>query len=434
MRSEPPDGWLPTRLGEHVDLLVGFAFKSSEFTDDLSGIRLLRGDNVGHGRLRWNGVRRWPRERSAEFERYEVRPGDVVLAMDRPWIEAGLKHAMVRGDDVPCLLVQRVARLRGTDTLSQQYLRYVIASPEFTSWVKAVQTGTAVPHISGGQIEDYPFFLPPRPEQERITSVLQALDEKVDSDRRLEALLERIAATIFRARFIDFVGINELQESEIGLIPRGWTVSTVGGLARVERESIQPADAPEEVFEHFSLPAFDNGRHPELSPGATILSGKTRLPAEDFILVSKLNLQKTWRVWWPRPTGGGIPVCSSEFLVLAPRHHVSPAYLFALLSSDHRLRAEILSHVSGTTGSRQRVKAQDVLASRVLEPDAAAIQALDLAVRPLYAQAHHLHAESRSLAALRDALLPKLVAGDIRVPDVSGRDEMIGSVAEQAVA
>ena len=59
MRSELlPDGWSDVRLGAHIDLLVGFAFKSAEFSDQMDDIRLLRGDNVGQGRLRWNGARK----------------------------------------------------------------------------------------------------------------------------------------------------------------------------------------------------------------------------------------------------------------------------------------------------------------------------------------------------------------------------------------
>jgi len=132
----------------------------------------------------------WPAHRVSEFERYAVDPGDVVLAMDRPWIEAGLKYGVVQFEDVPCLLVQRVARLRGTSDLSQRYLVYVIGSPAFTHYVQAVQTGTAVPHISGSQIAGFRFPLPGLDEQERIASVLAALDEKIDSNRRLAGVLE----------------------------------------------------------------------------------------------------------------------------------------------------------------------------------------------------------------------------------------------------
>src|SRR5947208_40431 len=81
---------------------------------------------------------------------FQLREGDVVLAMDRPWIEAGLKYASVRRCDLPSLLVQRVSRLRGTGRLDTRFLKYVIGGRAFTEYILGVQTGTAVPHISAG--------------------------------------------------------------------------------------------------------------------------------------------------------------------------------------------------------------------------------------------------------------------------------------------
>ena len=84
-----------------------------------------------------------------------------MLAMDRPWIEAGLKFAALTDQDVPALLVQRVARLRGSKSLDTKFLRYLVATQAFTDYVLAVQTGTAVPHISANQIRAFKFNLPP---------------------------------------------------------------------------------------------------------------------------------------------------------------------------------------------------------------------------------------------------------------------------------
>ena len=83
--------------------------------------------------------------------------------MDRPWIEAGLKFSAVRTVDLPALLVQRVARLRGSTRLDTRFLNYVIGCRDFTEHVISVQTGTAVPHISARQIKEFEFLLPPLP-------------------------------------------------------------------------------------------------------------------------------------------------------------------------------------------------------------------------------------------------------------------------------
>src|SRR5439155_16482602 len=107
--------WLTVRLGDVTDVLTGFPFKSDRYVADDAAPRLLRGDNVAQGVLRWEGAKRWPRDSVDDVANYLLREGDVILAMDRPWIEAGLKYASVRRSDLPSLLVQRVARFRGTD-------------------------------------------------------------------------------------------------------------------------------------------------------------------------------------------------------------------------------------------------------------------------------------------------------------------------------
>ena len=96
--------WRSVQLGDVTELITGFPFQSERYTDDPVAPRLLRGDNVVQGSLRWDGVKRWPRDATAELDNYWLRDGDIVLAMDRPWIEAGLKYAAIRSSDLPALL------------------------------------------------------------------------------------------------------------------------------------------------------------------------------------------------------------------------------------------------------------------------------------------------------------------------------------------
>ena len=153
--------WKITTLGQEVDLLTGNPFKSVQYTDNEGDVLLLRGDNIGQGLLRWENAKRWSTEKTEGIEDYFLQEDDVVLAMDRPWIEAGLKFAYLSQDDLPCLLVQRVSRLRAKPKLNQTFLRYVIQGYEFTQYIIKTQTGTAVPHISGTQIKDFEFLIPP---------------------------------------------------------------------------------------------------------------------------------------------------------------------------------------------------------------------------------------------------------------------------------
>jgi type I restriction enzyme, S subunit len=261
-------------------------------------------------------------------------------------------------------------------------------------------------------LDEEQVWLPDHEEQERIAGLLGALDDKIDSNRRLATLLAKAAATAFRARFTELLGVEKLVDSRIGPIPSGWKVETVADIAEVVRDSIHPAETPDELFESFSIPAFDRGQEPELALGHTMLSAKTPLPDGDCVLVSKLNPQRSWRIWWPGPSRSSRAICSPEFVVLAPREQIPTSYLFDVFSSADWLRNHILGHLSGTTGSRQRVKPSEILSAPALIPPADALRDWDDFAGPLYRHARLLRRECRSLLAVRDTLLPKLVSGE----------------------
>src|ERR1035438_882263 len=187
------EGWVETTLGAEVDLLAGFAFKSAGYTETDESVRLLRGDNIVQGSLRWDDVKKWPASDTSEYSRYRLREGDVVLAMDRPWVKAGLKRATISRADLPCLLVQRVARLRAAAGLESSFLSYLIGCAAFTYHALGVQTGIGVPHISGQQIQDFKFLRPPVREQRIIAENLDALRAET---QRLESIYRQKLAAL----------------------------------------------------------------------------------------------------------------------------------------------------------------------------------------------------------------------------------------------
>jgi len=176
---------IATTLGDEVALVAGFAFSSSRYSNNEDDIRLLRGDNIMQGYLRWEDVKRWPKSESDAYEKFALKEGDVVLAMDRPWVKAGLKRAQLNENDLPCLQVQRTARLRPKQNLSADFLFHLTGSQAFSRHLLDVQTGIGVPHISGAQIQDFKFMRPPLEKQAEIATALQKLQEET---LRLEAI------------------------------------------------------------------------------------------------------------------------------------------------------------------------------------------------------------------------------------------------------
>jgi len=218
--------WEETTLGAEIDLMTGFPFKSNRYTDSDQSIRLLRGDNIVQGALRWDDVKKWRESEINEYLIYQLKEGDVVLAMDRPWVKAGLKHAMISSDDLPCLLVQRTACLRGNKNINNRFLMYLIGSHSFIQHILSNQTGIGVPHISGKQIQSFKFLKPSLSEQNFISD---NLDELRSKSQRLETIYcQKIAA------------LNELKQS---ILQKAFTGELTADTANQVTKTVQRVNA-----------------------------------------------------------------------------------------------------------------------------------------------------------------------------------------------
>lgn len=157
--GEIPTGWMKTTIGKEVNFQTGFAFKSKEFTNEPPGTRLARGMNVKEGVFYWGDQSRYWPEVTSDVEQYLLKQGDVLIGMDGS--KVGKNWVRVRDADLPCLLVQRVARLRAANSVGENFLWIFIGSDAFRGYVDGVKTGTSIPHISGGQIKKLDFVRPP---------------------------------------------------------------------------------------------------------------------------------------------------------------------------------------------------------------------------------------------------------------------------------
>ncbi|MCA2741575.1 MAG: restriction endonuclease subunit S [Microcystis sp. M015S2] len=189
------NNWHPTTLKKEINLLSGFAFKSQFYTQSEDDISLLRGDNIMQGYLRWDNTQKWKKSEFDTFSKFKLKENDLVLAMDRPWVSAGLKYAEITSNDLPCLLVQRVARLRCCENLNNRFLFHLIGDRKFIKHILGKQTGIGVPHISGKQIESFEFLKPPLEKQKNIASLLDRIYSKTQKletiyQRKLEAIAE----------------------------------------------------------------------------------------------------------------------------------------------------------------------------------------------------------------------------------------------------
>jgi type I restriction enzyme M protein len=155
-------------LGGVCKLQSGYPFKSSEFVEE--GYRLLRGSNVGVDRLDWRPdiTKCFPSERCREVADFILKSGDIVVAMDRPFISEGFKIARVIESDLPALLLQRVGRFQPTDHVHAEFLWLFLHSESFQRQLRLSQQGTDLPHISRFDIESIKVVVPSLKIQESL--------------------------------------------------------------------------------------------------------------------------------------------------------------------------------------------------------------------------------------------------------------------------
>lgn len=391
--------WREIALGDAADIQFGYPFKSAAFLTSPDGPRLLRGDNIGQGKLRWVNAKYWPKDDEATAE-YELSAGDVVLAMDRPWIEAGLKYAVVRERDLPAFLVQRVARLRPRPGVANGFLHYVLAHQHFTNYVLGVQTGTAVPHISGGQIRSYSFLLPPLDEQRRIAEVLGALDDLIDTNEQLVERAASLARELFRARFPRFA---EPDAAEVSFTEYVDLIS--GGTPKTSEDSYWGGEIP-----WFSIVDAPGDNQPwVLRTVKTItqqglLSSPTNLiPVGSTILSARGTVGKVALV--------GVPMTMNQSCyALKPRGDATGFFeFFATESVVNRLKAAAHGSVFDTI-TRQTL--ESMLVEVVPQEDRAAFNER---VEALMTTCRELALENEQLRRTRDEFLPLLMSGAVRV-------------------
>lgn len=209
--GEIPEHWEVTRLGYHMNVLSGYAFPSSGFTN--AGVKLLRGINVGVDKIRWDETVFWPETKIKGLEQYLLKAGDIVVGMDRPLIGKGMRVSNIEENDLPCLLLQRVTRLQAHKKLSQEYLALILQNQDFVNYFLPILSGVSVPHISPTQIQEYPIGLPSKVEQEQIIQFVNQESAKIDQAISLQQTqIEKLKE--YKATLIDSAVTGKLKVVE----------------------------------------------------------------------------------------------------------------------------------------------------------------------------------------------------------------------------
>ena len=337
------------------------------------------------------------------------RKNDVLITTEAP-----LGEVAILRDAEKVALAQRVILLRARPrVVDPHYLFYALQSEFARGELAARASGTTVLGIRQSELRQVRIPYRPLPVQRRIAGILSAYDDLIENNLRRIRIQEEMARALYREWFVDFhfpvhASVSRV-DSPLGQIPQGWD-GTMGDSATIARMNVMPADFPDEEFDHFSIPAFDETQLPAIETGATILSGKYVVDSS-CTLLSKLN-PRIPRVWLPYPSGVRRAIASTEFIVLRPVRPISREFLFLHCCSTDFV-GRFASHALGTSTSHQRVKPDDLLSMPTIIPSEEVMREFTRTVSPMLDFAHGLRTQNLALRRTRDLLLPRLLSGQL---------------------
>lgn len=430
--------WREVTVGEIAstarrNALVGGPFGSNLVSRDYveSGVPVIRGQNMGERCVSGEFVYVTP-SKAASLEANIARPGDIVFTQRGTLGQVALvpvetyERYLVSQSQMKLTVDREVA-----DSL---FIYYVFSSDEQKAYIRQNSIQTGVPHTNLGILRNTPILLPPLNEQRAIAHILGTLDDKIELNRKMNQTLEAMAGAIFKSWFVDFDPVrakaegrdpglprdlaalfpDSFEDSELGEIPKGWRVGKIRDCClRVENGGTPKRS---------ELQYWHNGTIPWLT------SGEVRQPVvvSTGSKITQVGLEESSAKLWPvgstvvamyGATAGQVCFLAKEMCTNQACCGLIPKpgfqyFVYLLMSSS------LTSLVSQARGSAQQNLSQGIVGDfPTILPGQSVMATFDKHLTPFFIRWISNVEESRTLATLRDGLLPKLLSGEIRVKD-----------------
>jgi type I restriction enzyme, S subunit len=446
-RSSP---WLSTKLGDIVAIKHGWPFQSDLFSEELTGQPIV----VSIGNFEYTGGFRFDSTRTKEYRgkyplEYELSPGDILLVMTCQ--TAGGEILGIPGripeDNRTYLHNQRMGKvdLLRPDLVNLDYLYWLFLWKPFNQSLFNSASGTKILHTSPGRIEAFQFNLPSLPEQRAIARILGALDDKIELNRRQNATLEELARAIFKSWFVDFDPVRAKAEGRTPAamdaataalfpdgfeevdgreMPRGWSYTTLKNLFGENRECVltgpfgthlhasdyRESGIPLILVKHVmegrivedNLPLVGIHKLPELE--------RYRIRTGDIVFT---RVGAVGRSAYIHPRHVGWMISGQMLRVRLPENNFLDARYLSQIYREPTFIDMVESFALGTT--RASLNTNILLGFRFLLPS----YSLQMRYREFSSSLDQKILanieQSRTLANLRDTLLPRLLSGELRV-------------------
>ncbi|MGS3144707.1 restriction endonuclease subunit S [Aeromonas sanarellii] len=401
-----------------------------------SGIPVIRGSNLSADvqiKIDDSGLVFVSKDKAKEFPRCIVSNGDLVFTCWGTINQVGLIDDTATYQKY--LISNKQMKLTVDRTKADpRFVYYVFSGPTKQSEIIENGIGSSVPGFNLGQLRKHSFRLPPLEEQQAIADLLDIFSNRIALLRETNATLEAIAQALFKSWFVDFDPVHarargeqpaglapevaalfpdSFEESELGMVPKGWKLQPLA-----EAYEINPTRKLKkgEVAAYLDMASVATSGHTvtgvvgrEMGSGTKFVNGDTLLARITPCLENGKTAFVDFLV--EEQTGWG----STEFVVLRPKAPLPPYHGY-LMTRHPAFREHAIQSMSGTSG-RQRVQ-NDVLGLyRIVIPTPDVANAFGDVVNEVQASIAANHQQAQTLATLRDTLLPRLISGQLRLPE-----------------
>ncbi|MHB1317705.1 MAG: restriction endonuclease subunit S [Anaerolineae bacterium] len=402
-----------------------------------SGVPIITVEHLGQNRIIHSDIPRVNDDDYARLSRYTLQTGDIVFSR----VGSVDRRALVTEAEDGWMFSGRLLRVRPDPAkVDSPYLSYFFGWEPFREYVRRFAVGATMPSLNTTIMSDLPILVPPLPEQRAIAHILGTLDDKIENNRRMSATLEALARALYQAWFVDFEPVrakmagrpsvsapreladlfpDRLVPSELGEIPEGWRVGTIGDTVTVTKGTSYRSSelAPSDVA-LISLKSFERGggyREDGLKPYTGAYKPTQEVHAGDIVMALTDVTQAGEVVGQPAvvpstPDHRAL-VASLDVGVVRPKHGEASLRTFAYWT----MRRPEYQHAAraGATGTTVlHLNPTYALQYSLSLPGRETVRAFHDMVGPAMFRIDALGLESRGLGALRDTLLPRLVSGD----------------------
>lgn len=427
--EELPDDWDVVTLGdlftEDRGIAVGVMYPGEH---DPDGVPLIKAGDLNGSIINPKPDFRISKDKHREYRRTALEGGELLMTLVGNVGQCAVVPPSMAGSNT----ARAVAVMRLSDSSDTHFVQQCLLSRPLQHLMDVWCNTTVQATLNLKEIRQLPLPWPPKQSRDAIAAFGKALDDKIELNRRMNATLEAMARALFQSWFVDFDPVRakldgrppaaldpataalfpeHLEDSELGHIPKGWMAQRLPDAIEVNPRRTLKSGMIAPYLDMKNLPTQGHSAEEvidrEFSSGTKFQNGDTLLaritPCLENGKTGYVDFLEDGQVGWG----------STEYIVLSPKPPLPPQFGYLLARSD-ALRTHAIQNMTGTSG-RQRVPSECFRTFWLAVPPPAIAKRFDELTAPLIAKIKANSTESRTLATLRDTLLPKLLSGELSV-------------------